>query len=274
MAFSAATDAAPSSKSPNTVAPEPDMRARRQPVAARIDASASPIAGASAIAAVSRSLRPPAMTATSRDRSIAGAIVGCGEAVPRSPRPSVRNTAAVATGTPGFASTAKSGGRRKGGPSTSPGPADHAGARLKAHRHVGAGLRRRRQDRRIVSGEAVEAGEQPQRRGGIGRAAAEAGRDRQALRQMESARAQAGHAPRERPRRLEDEVVGLAASGVRGRAGDGQAQLARPEAQIIAGAGEGDQAFEFVIAVGPAAEDVQRQVDLGRGAGGKRPRCH
>ena len=37
MAFAAATDAAPSSKSPNTVAPEPDMRARRQPVAARIE---------------------------------------------------------------------------------------------------------------------------------------------------------------------------------------------------------------------------------------------
>ena len=85
---------------------------------------------------------------------------------------------------------------------------------------------------------------------------------------------QAGDAPRERPRRLEDEVVGLAASGVRGRPFDGQAQLARPKAQLVAGAGEGDQAFEFVIAVGPAAEDVQRQVDLGRGAGGKRPRCH
>ena len=86
MALATETAAARSSKSPNTVAPEPDMRARRQPSAARIDASASPIAGASAIAAVSRSLRAPAMAATSRGRSSAGSIAGCGEAVPRSPR--------------------------------------------------------------------------------------------------------------------------------------------------------------------------------------------
>ena len=55
-----------------------------------------------------------------------------------------------------------------------------------------------------------------------------------------------------------------------GRAGDGQAQRARLEAQIVAGAGEGDEAFEGVIAVGAAAEHVERQVDLGRGAGGER----
>ena len=193
------------------------------------------------------------MAATSRGRSSAGSIAGCGEAVPPSRSASAWNTAAVATGTPGFASTAKSGGRRKAGPSTSPAPGHHAGARSKAHRHVGAGVPRRRQDRRIVEGKAVEAGEEPQRRGGIGRAAAEAGRDRQALRQMEGAGAQPGDAPRERAGRLEDEVVRLAAGGVRGRAGDGQAQRARLKAQIIAGAGEGDEAFECVIAVGAAA---------------------
>ena len=168
---------------------------------------------------------------------------------PALPEPSVRNTAAVATGTPGFASTAKSGGRRKARTQHLPGPGHHAGARSKADRHVGAGVPRRRQDRRIVEREAVEAGEEPQRRGGVGRAAAEAGRDRQALRQMEGAGAQARDAPRERAGRLEHEVVGLGAGGVRGRAGDGQAQRARLKAQVVAGAGEGDEAFERVIAV-------------------------
>ena len=91
---------------------------------------------------------------------------------------------------------------------------------------------------------------------------------------MEGARAQPGHAPRERAGRLEDEVVRLAAGGARRRSGDGQAQRARLKAQIIAGAGEGDEAFEGVIAVRPAAEDVERQVDLGRGAGRKGLRGH
>ena len=190
-----------SSKSPNTVAPEPDMRARRQP-ALRASAPAPRRSPARARSpAASRSLRaarrwPRGAAAGRALGSIAGWRRGCPAL---SGAPSAWNTAAVSTGTPGLTSTAKSGGRRKAGPSTSPAPAI---IRARDSRQTGTSApvsRAAAQDRRIVERQVVEAGEKPQRRGGVGRAAAEAGRDRQALRQMEGARAQArGRAARAR----------------------------------------------------------------------------
>ena len=137
----------------------------------------------------SRSLRPPAMTATSRDRSIAGSIVGCGE---RCPALSAAQRPEHRRGRDRNAGVHEHGEERR----QAQGRAEHlARPRRSCGRAIeGTPARRRRfprrrQDRRIVSGEAVEAGEQAQRRGGIGGAAAEAGRDRQPFRQMESARA-------------------------------------------------------------------------------------
>ena len=187
------------------------MRARRQPSVARIDASASPIAGASAIASGFEIVaRRAAMAATSRGRSSARIDRGMRRGRPRLPvereRPEHRR------GRDRHAGVHEHGEKRRQAQARAQhlsGAGHHAGARLKANRHVGAGVPRRRQDRRIVERQAVEAGEEPQRRGGIRRAAAEAGRDRQALRQMEGARAQARDAPRERAGRLEDEVVRL-----------------------------------------------------------------
>ncbi len=51
----------------------------------------------------------------------------------------------------------------------------------------------------------------PQRRGRIGRAAAEPGRDRQVLFEVECAEGDAGNARGERARRLEHEIVGVCA---------------------------------------------------------------
>ena len=48
-------------------------------------------------------------------------VPGPGQRLPR-PQPSARNTAGVATGTRGLTSTAKRGGKRKAGPSSSPAP--------------------------------------------------------------------------------------------------------------------------------------------------------
>ena len=57
-----------------------------------------------------------------------------------------------------------------------------------------------------------------------------------------------------------------------GRPLDGQRQpRAGDQGQRVAGAGERDQAFELVIAVGPPSEDVEGEVDLGGRPGREEP---
>ncbi len=63
--------------------------------------------------------------------------------------------------------------------------AHDAGARIEADRDIGAGRARRGVKVRIVARKAVRLGEQPQRRRRIGRTAAEPGRDRQSLVEVE-----------------------------------------------------------------------------------------
>jgi hypothetical protein len=87
---------------------------------------------------------------------------------------------------------------------------------------------------------------------------------------MEGADLQALHALGQKTGGLENEVIGLA-SGLRcRRAIDAKSQRrAGLKPEIVARAGKGHEAYQIVIAVGPAPEHMERQVDLGGRAGGK-----
>ena len=100
-------------------------------------------------------------------------------------RPSAANTSLVATGTRGLTSTHGIFGKLQRQQRFADAGHD-AGARGEAHRHVGAGQLRDLDQARIVERKAVGPRQQPQRRGGIRRAAADAGRDRQTLSSMNS----------------------------------------------------------------------------------------
>jgi hypothetical protein len=64
--------------------------------------------------------------------------------------------------------------------------------------------------------------------------------------------------------RADDEVVGTRPQAGRERPVDAQREAARGlRLQPVADRGEGDEAVEQVVAVGPPAGDVQREVDLG-----------
>jgi hypothetical protein len=109
-----------------------------------------------------------------------------------------------------------------------------------------------------------------QNRGCIGRAAANPGRDRQSLLERHLAELEAWSKLGDPQHRLVDEIVAL------DRSGEGPAN-AQP--RILAGhqthdvaevRRENDEAFDLVIAVGPAAAHLQGQVDLGAGNFGDR----
>ena len=142
-------------------------------------------------------------------------------------------------------------------------------ARIEADRHVGAGAPRRLEQPRIVRLQPVGAREQPQRRGGVRRAAADPRRDRQALGQRETAEREARHLLGQRARGLEHEIVVGRSRGRGGRAAHRQRQRAAGHqgqtiAETVAAVREHDEAREPVIAVGAAAEHGERQIDLGR----------
>ena len=112
---------------------------------------------------------------------------------------------------------------------------------------------------------APQPAQQPQRRRRIGRPAADAGRHRQVLVQHQMrARRHAG-LRRQRPRRTQHQIVGFAGEprGERPRHLQRQ-RIRRRGAQRVADPGEHDQAVQQVVAVVPAAGQVQVQVDLGR----------
>ena len=136
-------------------------------------------------------------------------------------------------------------------------------ARIEADRNVGAGRAgggRRRGSRRARD---VRLGEQPQRRRRIGRAAAEAGPGRQLLDRVKRPSVRPANALGERTARS-TRLSATAAGLPGGRPGTARSRLAaRRKRQAVAEAGERHQAFKLMIAVGAAAEDAQRQVDLG-----------
>ena len=143
--------------------------------------------------------------------------------------------------------------------------AHQARSRIEADRHVGSGRAGGLVEPQIVAREAIRTREQPQRRAGIGRTAAQSGRDRQPLIEVKSAQADVGNTRGERARRLQHEIVG-ARPRLRGM-GPAQRErklAARRKAQTVAEAGKRDQAFNLMVAVGAAAEYPQRQIDFGR----------
>ncbi len=116
---------AASANRPKQVAPEPLMRASRQPGCARSQASASPIAGHSRSAAASRSLRKRARSAAMRAHppSAAGSMAGSEKA-----RSRARNTRRWRPATPGLTSTMPQDGRMGATPRISPMPPMRAGS--------------------------------------------------------------------------------------------------------------------------------------------------
>ena len=89
--------------------------------------------------------------------------------------------------------------------------------RFETDRHVGAGGASRRIKQRIVRREIVGPRQQPQRRGRVGRSAAEACRHRQPFFEIEGASADGRQPVGERAGRLEHEIVGARAGLRRAR---------------------------------------------------------
>ena len=143
--------------------------------------------------------------------------------------------------------------------------------RVEADGHVGAGRARGVHQARIALAQFVGAGQQPQRRGGVGRAAANAGGHGQPLGQAERAKGKPRNPCGKLAGGAEHEIVRPRARRLRRGADDFERERgARLQRQRVAGAGESDEALQFVIAVDRAAsQHMQREVDFGRGAGGQ-----
>ena len=142
--------------------------------------------------------------------------------------------------------------------------AHHARLRIETDRHVGAGDARRFAHALVVERKIVQPRQQPQRGRRVRRSAAKSGRDGQELLEPEPAEPQSVDTFGERTRRLEHEIVAVRARRVRGRAGHVERKrVAGSKCQPVADIGERHQAFELVIAVRPAAEHMQREIDLG-----------
>src|SRR5262249_31214728 len=109
-----------------------------------------------------------------------GASPGVGGVASAASR-SAANTSRVATATPGLTSTAGSRGSVSGSGKTSPMPRQRPRGGSRQDGTAGAADRRGRRDASVVERDAVGARQQPQRGGGIGRAAAQTGRHRQPL---------------------------------------------------------------------------------------------
>ncbi len=184
------TAAAAEANSAKQVAPEPDMRAsrqsgqraqRREHLGDRRrerDRGSFEIVATAATRNCNSSLAARHLARSPHSRArLGGAAAGVQRA----------NTSLVASATPGLTSTAGSGGSASGAESMSPMPLIRRGARIEADRHVGAGRAGRLVKPRIVAAKTVGAREKPQRRGRIGRAAAESGRDRQQLFEVKGA---------------------------------------------------------------------------------------
>jgi octaprenyl-diphosphate synthase len=140
----------------------------------------------------------------------------------------------------------------------------HAGARGQAHRHVGPGQSRDVDQADIIDNKVVDPRQQAQRRGGVRRTAADAGRDRQHLVEGELAELEFRDTVAEQLRGLENQIVGGIAAGLRQRTRGIETEFgAGDEAEPVGNVGERHHAFELVVAVDATPDHPQGQVDLG-----------
>ena len=242
------------------------MRASRQPGSARNAASTSPITGAMAMAGRSRSFDCVSRNSNTASRlvSVATASIAAGRAARAGGVP-LREHRLGRHGDAGIDQHGRQWRQSERSRQHFADAAHDARARIEAHRHVGAGRARGLVETRIVAREgrlraptaATPRRRRPSRRRARPRPAASCPAETRRGRGLGTARQGAG--------RLEHEIVG-AVAGLR-RARPAHRQRSSPpgdKAQAIAEIGEHDQAFELVIAVGAAAEDPQRQIDLSR----------
>src|SRR5436305_13317759 len=82
--------------------------------------------------------------------------------------------------------------------------------------------------------------------------------------ELETAEPQAGDAICERPRRVEHEIVAARSGCRRSRSPNNKAErFVWYKRQPIADIGKRHQTFDFMIAVRPPSEHVQREIDFG-----------
>ena len=148
--------------------------------------------------------------------------------------------------------------------SSSPTPPIRAGSLSQADRHVGAEPERDGGELRRRHGQAPQPVQQPQRRRRIGRAAADPAGDRQVLvqhdpRPARGAPAAAASARAARSTRLSPPSAPRRTA----RSTSSVSVVGRLGLQRVGRAGKHGQTVQQMIAVGPAPEHVQEQVDLG-----------
>jgi hypothetical protein len=131
--------------------------------------------------------------------------------------------------------------------------------------NIGAQLQRQGGEALIAERLAPEPGQGAQCRRRIAGAAADPGRRRQSLVEMQRGAGSDRGALSEEPGGAQYQIVIEPADCRRFRPGDRQGQrIGRHGGDFVADIGEGDQAVEQVIAVGAPPDDVQIKVDLGR----------
>ena len=187
------------------MAPLPLMAAWRAPRSAeRLENLAD--RGASEIAAAVRSLPRSARTPASSARSRHGR--GAGRAAENAPRRAAK-TSRVGSASPGLTSrTAHVGQRRRPGQAFAD-AGDEGGAAGKAHRHVGAQARREIEQLLFGHRHPPEVDELTQRRGGIGRSAAQARRHGYMLDEADRGARRHACPVGQQARRLQHQIVGL-----------------------------------------------------------------
>ena len=193
---------ASSSNKAKQVAPLPDMRTKLAPCCCPSQSSTSPIAGTSARAGASRSLRPSRQSSSG----------------PRSTPSHAANTAPVDSGTPGL--TSKTGVPAMVGSSIS---VERVPRPVPARRHAqqaggDVGAQRRRDRRRMRRVEPPHPRQQPERRRGIGRPAADPRRDGQSLVERQRSAPPSSIGPRRSRSASAARMTRLSSSGPRPRA--------------------------------------------------------
>ena len=166
---------------------------------------------------------------------------------------------------PGLTSTACSGGSTSGSDNNSPVPRM---MRARGSRQTGTSAPMAQAaacSRGSLRRDVIEARQKPQGRRRIGRAAAKPRRGGEILRQLEMPGLERGNVARQHMRGLDDEIVfGRTRLHDKGALDRQSRRVGERQPQRIAFAGEGDEAFDVVIAVRTLAADAQSQIDFGR----------
>ena len=139
----------------------------------------------------------------------------------------------------------------------------HSGLWTKAGEDVRSRRRRRSAHSWIVDRQSRLVGEQPQGRRGVRGPSAKSGRGRQSLDQSEAAEPHLSDLRRERACGAQHQILVDRASLERPRTEDLENQIAAGlERNPVAQPGKRHEALEFMIAIGPAPNHAQRQIDL------------